>query len=73
MKIKKILSQSRRDLIVIYECDHDDCNYTEKGSGYDDSNFHQNVVPDMECKKCGRKAKPETRKMAPLYSDHVII
>lgn len=56
MKIKKIISQSRRDFRAIYECDHDDCDHEEEGPGYDDDHFHTNVVPDMVCEKCKRKA-----------------
>lgn len=43
MKIKTIESQHRRDFYAIYECEH--CGHEHKGSGYDDANFHQNVVP----------------------------
>lgn len=47
MKIKEIVSQHRRDFYAIYECEH--CGFTKKGSGYDDANFHQNVIPKMVC------------------------
>lgn len=55
MKIKTIKSQHRRDFTAIYECEH--CGHEEEGYGYDDRNFHQNVIPSMECEKCGEKAK----------------
>ena len=51
MRIKKIKSQQRRDFYAIYECEH--CGHTQRGSGYDDDNFHQNIIPKMKCKKCG--------------------
>lgn len=54
MRIQKIESQTRRDFYAIYECEH--CGHTEKGSGYDDDNFHQNVIPKMKCEKCGKTA-----------------
>ena len=54
MKIKEILSQIRRDFTAIYMCEH--CDHEEEGNGYDDDNFHRNVVPMMKCKKCGKKA-----------------
>jgi len=54
VKIKEITSQSRRDFYAIYECEH--CGHMEKGSGYDDANFHNTVIPDMVCRKCGKKA-----------------
>jgi DNA-directed RNA polymerase subunit RPC12/RpoP len=51
MKIKAITSQSRRDFYAIYVCEH--CGEESTGSGYDDNNFHVNVIPKMKCKKCG--------------------
>lgn len=57
MKIKEILWQNRRDFSAIYECEH--CGHLEKGSGYDDAYFHREVVPDMECPNCGKKADKE--------------
>lgn len=50
MKIKDIVSQNRRDFTAIYECER--CDHKQEGSGYDDRNFHDNVVPAMKCKKC---------------------
>ena len=64
MKIKEITSQNRRDFWAIYECEH--CGYTEKGSGYDDANFHENVIPKMKCRECkeiaGSDYQPKTTK-----------
>ncbi len=71
MKIKKILSQHRRDFRAIYQCEH--CGHELKASGYDDTNFHQNVIPDMECEKCGKKADAEYRGLAPKYSAEQIV
>ena len=70
MKIKKILSRNRRDFQAIYACEH--CNSTEESYGYDDSNFHNNVIPAMECKKCKKTAKEYTP-LAPKYSDNVTV
>ncbi len=39
MRIKKIISQDRRDFTAIYECEH--CGFTYEGNGYDDSYFHR--------------------------------
>ena len=48
MKIKEIISQSRRDFTAIYECEH--CEHiTDPSYGYDDANFHNNVIPVMKC------------------------
>jgi len=54
MKIVEIVNQSRRDFWAIYECEH--CGHRERRSGYDDDNFHCNVIPQMKCKECGKTA-----------------
>lgn len=57
MKIKEIIWQNRRDFKAIYECEH--CGDTNELNGYDDANFHNNVIPEMVCKGCGKKAKED--------------
>ncbi len=52
MKIIKKLNQNRRDFYAIYQCEH--CGDEYEGSGYDDANFHENVIPAMKCEKCGK-------------------
>ena len=52
MKIKEILRQNRRDFTAIYICEG--CGHEEKSSGYDDANFHENVIPSFRCEKCGK-------------------
>ena len=54
MRIKEITYQNRRDFQAIYECEH--CGYAEKSDGYDDSNFHNNIIPNMKCKNCGKSS-----------------
>jgi DNA-directed RNA polymerase subunit RPC12/RpoP len=51
MKIKQVTNQVRRDFWAIYECQH--CGAEVKGTGYDDANFHNNVIPAMKCESCG--------------------
>jgi len=67
MKIKQITSQSRRDFTAVYECEH--CGHSDTGSGYDDDNFHRNVIPNMACKKCGKKAAGDYRPMGTKYPE----
>lgn len=68
MRIKEILSQHRRDFRAIYECEH--CGKEVKGSGYDDRNFHDNVIPKMECKECGKTAdQSKYRPLATKYPE----
>ena len=67
MKIQKITSQSRRDFHAIYECEH--CGDTYEASGYDDANFHQNVIPKFKCKKCGKTADENYRALSTKYPE----
>lgn len=69
MKINKIISQNRRDFWGIFECEH--CGDKLEKNGYDDSNFHKNVIPDMVCKKCGKKADENYRPLTTKYADGV--
>lgn len=53
MKIKEIISQHRRDFTAIIKCEG--CNHEEKlSSGYDDSFYHNKVIPNIKCKNCGK-------------------
>ena len=68
MKIETITRQSRRDFYAIYECEG--CGNKEKGSGYDDHNFHENVIPNMKCSSCGKSSKElgvDVRPLQPKY------
>ena len=71
MKIKTILDQYRRDFVAIYECEH--CGDTEKRSGYDDQYFHDKVIPEMACKKCGKRAGKDYRPLAPKFDEGVVV
>jgi len=71
MKIKKILSQARRDFKAVYECEH--CGATHEDVGYDDRHFHASVVPDMACKKCGKKASGDYVARATKYPDAEVV
>ncbi len=71
MKIKKITSQHRRDFHAIYECEH--CGATKSGNGYDDTNFHVNVIPKMQCVKCGETGASDYRPLSTKYPDGVVI
>lgn len=71
MKIKKILSQSRRDFIAIYECEH--CGNEKEGQGYDDANFHKNVIPTMKCEKCNGFADESYQPLTTKYREGEII
>ena len=71
MKIKKIINQYRRDFYAIYECEH--CGDIEEKSGYDDRNFHENIIPAMKCKSCRRTSDNTYRPLTTKYQDSEII
>ncbi|MDO9464684.1 MAG: hypothetical protein Q7J67_05245 [bacterium] len=71
MKIKTIKFQDRRDFVAVYECEH--CGYEKEDCGYDDTNFHHNIIPDMKCSQCGKKAGEGYRPLATKYPDYVSV
>jgi len=71
MKIHRILRQHRRDFTAIYECEH--CGHKKEGGGYDDANFHQNVIPTMECPKGHKKASDDYRPLTTKYPEGMTV
>lgn len=71
MKIETIVSQHRRDFTADYKCEH--CGHVQRAGGYDDANFHNNVIPAMECPECGKKSPENYRPLAPKYGAHEVI
>lgn len=71
MRIKRILSQHRRDFRAIYECEH--CGHEEEKSGYDDTHFHARVIPAMKCRKCGMTASDDYRPLTTKYPDGMVV
>lgn len=58
MKIKTILSQSRRDFRATIYCEF--CNKeTTLNDGYDDNYYHTKVIPAMKCKHCNKSTVSE--------------
>jgi len=50
MKIKEIITQCKRDLELIYICEH--CGFEFQSYGYDDVYFYNEIIPKMQCPKC---------------------
>ena len=68
MRILDIIWQNRRDFRADYICEH--CGHIiKKLWGYDDANFHQNVIPQMVCPKCGKKADEHYRPLRTKYPE----
>ena len=71
MKIQKINWQHRRDFEAIYECEH--CGHTHVGGGYDDHNFHVNVIPTMECPDCQQTSNKDYKPRATRYGEGEVV
>lgn len=53
MRIVNIISQHRRDFTANIECEGC-CVKEVLHTGYDDRNYHDNVMPNMRCRNCGK-------------------
>lgn len=72
MRIKKKISQHRRDFYAIYECEH--CGHeTRKKPGYDDFYFHDVVIPGMTCAACGSVAGPLAPRSTPDVPEGLVL
>jgi len=72
MKIHEIQDQMRRDFWAIYVCEH--CGHkTDQKSGYDDANFHNNVIPAMVCDECGKTASDDYRPLTTKYPEGMVV
>jgi primosomal protein N' len=69
MRIKAKIEQNRRDFTADYECEA--CGHVVRGRGYDDANFHHNVIPEMECEKCG--ATGSTTRSDPTVPEGIVL
>lgn len=68
MKIKKIVSQNRRDFFAIFVCES--CDSEEELGGYDDENYHNNVIPNIPCKSCHKKGVDINEDYRPLSTKY---
>ena len=76
MNIKKITWQYRRDFDAILECEG--CMGTQKLElGYEDCNYHDNVIPALKCKHCGKSRNDlgivENTATPTKYAPHEIV
>jgi len=70
MKIKRIIYQHRRDFEAYFECEN--CGHIVRRRGYDDRNFHDNVIPMMVCPNChksGRELDVDYRPLMTKYPE----
>lgn len=60
MKLIKILAQNRRDFQGQYKCEFCGNEKTDNSmDSYDDRYFHDNVIPNRKCSKCGKSTNSE--------------
>lgn len=58
MKIQKITFKMGNDFSAIMECEH--CGHTQRIMiGYDDSYYHNKVIPAMTCQACKKNRSGE--------------
>lgn len=60
MRIQEITYQNRNDFSAIMECEHCEAE-RELKSGYDDYNYHHNVIPKMVCHVCKKNSAGEVK------------
>jgi transcription elongation factor Elf1 len=72
MRIKNIIEQVRRDFSALMVCEF--CGHEQKlSSGYDDRYYHDNVIPGIDCKSCGKSTNSGGGKVqhrSTKYSDN---
>lgn len=75
MKLIEKLNQFRRDFDGVFTCQG--CGNSEQVDGcYDDDYYHNNVIPDMKCSKCGESTKSlklPNERMGTKYPAHHIV
>lgn len=59
MKLIEVTWQYRYDFQGILECEFCGSHQTLE-NGYDDLNFHQNVIPAIQCVKCEKRSSDES-------------
>ena len=67
MRIKEKINQHRRDFTAIFECEH--CGSEVEAQGYDDANYHYNVIPNMKCINCSKTAGDDYKPMETVYPE----
>lgn len=65
MKIKKITYKHWRDFTADLECQF--CGAVERRKGYDGAHFHQNVIPSIVCRKCGKSVRENGDELTEEY------
>lgn len=70
-----MLGQHRRDFNAIIECELCGSKKVLK-NGYDDRNYHDNVIPAMKCDECGKSRNDlgiKAERTATKYADNEVV
>lgn len=65
MEIKNITYRDGRDFKAIFQCEH--CGYEIEEWRYNDKNYHENVIPNMKCPECRKRADRNYHPLAKKY------
>lgn len=72
MRLVRKINQHRRDFTGLFECEH--CGHEETVRGcYDDTYYHENVIPKMGCRDCGEVAPAWAPRTVPDVPPNVVI
>ena len=72
MKIDSFISQHRRDFRAWLVCET--CGETLLlKHGYDDNNFHRNVIPNIPCNSCGETSPADYRPLTTKYPEGKVV
>lgn len=58
MKLVRTTFEHRHDFEGVFKCEH--CGHEMRAWGYDDSNFFNNVIPNVQCPHCNLNSHGET-------------
>lgn len=74
MKLLEKKNQHRRDFTCVLECES--CGWNQERLGYDDRNFHDNVIPEFKCPECDESTNSlglQPEKTATRYAAHEVV
>lgn len=71
MRIKKVFYRHVRDFIAICECEN--CGDERVEHGYDQENFHENVIPKMICLHCNNRRHDDYVPSETKYEEFEVI
>ncbi|MGK4186745.1 hypothetical protein AB0X98_00975 [Rothia koreensis] len=71
MHLNKKESQHRRDFVGLFGCEH--CGHQQHMNGYDDTYFHEAVIPTITCHACDQQAAPTMARTRPHVAPWAVL